>query len=95
MQTDNDVMTFLRRASPAILVFVVATVIYLKIVSSAWSYGRIMAITLGLILLPILGLVCRALWKWSKSRAQHIPRRASRTRSTTQFEWDALVDDSK
>lgn len=85
MRTDNDVVTFLRRASPAILAFVVATVIYLKIVSSAWSYGRIMAVTLGLFLLPVLGIVGRVLWKWANRRAQNTAPRASRVRSTTEF----------
>jgi hypothetical protein len=95
MQTDNDVMRFLRRGAPAILAFAVATVIYLKVVSSAWSYGRIMAITLGLFLLPILGFVGRALWRWANRRAQHTSPRASRIRSTTQFEWDATAEDFK
>ncbi len=95
MQTDNDVMTFLRRSAPAILAFAVATVIFLKIVSNAWSYGRIMAITLGLFLLPVLGFVGRVLWKWANRRAQRTSPRASRIRSTTQFEWDATADDFK
>ena len=95
MQTDSEVMTFLRRASPAILSFMVVTVIYLKVVSSAWSYGRIMATTLGLFLLPIVGLIGRVLWKWANRRAQNSSPQASRTRSTTQFEWETTADDFK